>query len=155
MTINNTALERVSNFNFLGLLISSNTKWNCHIDHVYRKVSRTVGVLNTFPSSILITLYNSIVLPHFNYCLVVWGSSTNVTKLYTLQKKFLRIAKCSSSLAHTEPIFKHLNLLKIEYIYKFRVLKFYFNLVRGDLPSTFHMFSPKQYVGSTCYAMRN
>ena len=52
-------------------------------------------------------------------------------------------------------LFKHLNLLKIEDIYKLRVLKFYSNRVRGDLLLTLHMFSPKQSVGSTCYTMRN
>ena len=39
LSMNNTVLERVVNFNFLELLISSNAKWNHLIDHVTRKVS--------------------------------------------------------------------------------------------------------------------
>ena len=44
--LNNTIIERVVNFNFLGLLISDNPKWICHIDHVPRKVSRAICIIN-------------------------------------------------------------------------------------------------------------
>ena len=30
----------------IGLILSSNLRWNCHINHISRKISRAVGVLN-------------------------------------------------------------------------------------------------------------
>ena len=33
LIINNTEIERVSQFNFLGLIVSSNLKWHKHISH--------------------------------------------------------------------------------------------------------------------------
>ena len=49
----------------------------------------------------------------------------------------MRIATCSGYFAHTELNFKNLNLLKLEDIYKLKVLKFYFNLIKDNLPSKF------------------
>ena len=57
------------------------------------------------PSSILVTLYNSLVLPHFNYCLLIWGACSNVGKLSDLQKMIPRTVICSGYIAHTDPIF--------------------------------------------------
>ena len=31
--MNGSIIDSVENFNFLGLVLSSNLKWNCHIDH--------------------------------------------------------------------------------------------------------------------------
>ena len=40
------------------------------------------------PSDVLQTLYNSLIMPHFHYCLLTWGSTIKTGhKLYLLQKK--------------------------------------------------------------------
>ena len=75
--IENNVIKCVENFNFLGLIINKQLKWNDHIDHIVLKISRIIGVLtrlkNHIPLHILITLYNSLLLPHINYSLIVWG----------------------------------------------------------------------------------
>ena len=63
-----------------------------------------------FPTEILLAIYNALVLPHTNYCILSWGADSNT--IFILQKKAVR--------AHKEPLFKLYNLLKIEDIYKFR-----------------------------------
>ena len=71
--INNNVIECVKNFYFLGLIFNKQLKWNDHIDHIGLKKSRIIGVLtrlkNHIPINILITLYNSLLLPHINYSL--------------------------------------------------------------------------------------
>ena len=87
--IDYSVIECVENFNFLGLIINKQLKWNDHIDHIVLKISRIIGVLtrlkNHIPLNILITLYNSLLLPHINYSLIVWGHQPS--KLTYLQKK--------------------------------------------------------------------
>ena len=60
--MNGINIERVTQFNFLGLILSSNLKWQRHVDYVARKVSRSICVINTlkkyYPQIILITIYN-------------------------------------------------------------------------------------------------
>ena len=45
LKINNINIKRVTDFNFLGLIISSNLKWNKHIDHIALKISKVTGIL--------------------------------------------------------------------------------------------------------------
>ena len=155
--MNGSIIDSVENFNFLGLVLSSNLNWNCHIDHISRKISRAIGVINalksTFPLNILLSLYNTLILPHFNYCLLVWGAKTSL--LFSLQKKTVRIITNSGYLAHTDVLFKQPNLLKIDDIYKLKVLKFYYKLKHDSLPFQFSSFVPNLSIASRNYGLRN
>ena len=53
----------------------------------------------------------------------------------------MRIITCSKYNAHSEPLFKELNLLKLEDIRKLQELKFYYKLVHRQLPSYFKCIS--------------
>ena len=79
LKINNKNIERVTDFDFLGLIISSNLKWNKHIDHIALKISNATGILyrlkSIFPRDALLTLYSALIMPHFHHCLLVWGSN--------------------------------------------------------------------------------
>ena len=94
LKINNVTIDRVNDFKFLGLIISSNLKWNKHINHISIKVSKVIGIMfrlrTILPSDVLQTLYNSLIMPHFHYCLLTWGSTIKTGhKLHLLQKKRL------------------------------------------------------------------
>ena len=45
LIINNVAIEMVTQFNFLGIILSSTLKWNAHIDHISKKISKVIGVM--------------------------------------------------------------------------------------------------------------
>ena len=98
-------------------------------------------------------LYNTLILPHLNYCLIIWG--INASRILLLQKKAMRIISNSWYRAHTEPIFKGLNILNINDLYRLMVLKFYFKLENKLLPVYFNTFIPKKSHGSTIYSIRN
>ena len=55
---------------------------------------------------------------------------------------------------YTEPIFKVLKLLKLEDSYKCQLLKFYYKLVTGKLPSYFNIFSVLPVTGIHIYNTR-
>ena len=80
-------------------------------------------------------LYNSLLLSHINYCLSLWGHSSN--RIFKLQKKALRIITLSKYNSHTEPLFKSLNLLKVKDLYELKILKTYYNFCHGLLPTYF------------------
>ncbi len=54
-----------------------------------------------------------------------------------IQKKAIRIISISKYNAHSEPLFKQLNLLKIEDILRLNELKFYYKYENGLLPDYF------------------
>ena len=87
---------------------------------------------------ILKTLYCSLILPHLNYCLLTWGP--NAGKILRLQKKAIGVICGSKYNAHTEPLFKKLHLLKINDMYKLKMLIFFYNYQNGNLPTHLQLF---------------
>ena len=79
---------------------------------------------------------------------------SNVDKLFLLPKRIMRIAERNGYFAHTKPIFKNLNLLELD-IYKLKVLKFYFNLIKGNLHSKFDVFCLNHSMEINCYEIRD
>ena len=159
LKINNFIIDRVTEFNFLGLIISSNMKWKKHIDHIALKVSKIIGIMYRLkfilPADVLLTIYNSLILPHFNYCHLAWGS--NITaghKLHLLQKKAVRIVDHRHFLAHTEPICKRLRIVKIVDMFQISIWKFYYKLINNMLPSYFEYMKPVQPVACNYYGIR-
>ena len=110
----------------MGLIISSNLNWNKHIDHIALKISKITGILyrlkSIFPRDALLTLYNALIMPHFHYCLLVWGSNVkDGHKLHLLQKKAIRVISNSHYIAHTEPICKRLHMLKVSNMFRLAI----------------------------------
>ena len=78
-----------------------------------------------------------------------------VVQVSKLQKKSIRLITGSEYLAHSEPLFKELDLLKIEDLYKLKILKFYYNLSYGLLPSYFDCYLDVLNVNTPCgYELR-
>ncbi len=68
-----------------------------HINMVATKVSKGIGMIRRMkafvPQSTLISVYNSIILPHFDYCSLVWdiGNAYSLEKLQKLQNRAARV----------------------------------------------------------------
>ena len=118
LSINGTNIERVADFNFLGIQLSEDLKWNKHQNSISLKLTKTVGVLNRleyeYPLAILKTLYNTLFLSHLNYGILQWGSETE--SIHKVQKRALRIISDNKFNAHTEPICRAERLLKVKEI---------------------------------------
>ena len=147
LKINDIEIERVAQFNFLGLIISSNLKWQSHIDHISIKISRVIGIMyrmkDIYPQEILQMIYSTLIIPHFNYCLLVWGSKVlEGHKLHLLQKKALRILANDEYLAHTEPICKEFGIIKVIDMFRLAIWKFYYKLMNNGLPPYFDVMKP-------------
>ena len=66
------------------------------------------------------TLYCSLILPHLQYCALIWANTypSRIYKLKILQKKVIRTVTKSDYMAHTNNLFKRNNLWKLDNIYK-------------------------------------
>ena len=109
-------IERVTDFNFLGMSIDECLSWKTRVQKVSDKISRNISIMrrlkHNLPLSVLRTIYNTLVLPHFQYSILTWGFRLGREKL--LQKRAMRVIACSRYNAHTEPLSKKLNLLKVQ-----------------------------------------
>ena len=156
LKINNIEIEQTSKFNFLGVTIEETLSWKSHTNIICNKISRTIGIMKKMssyvPKNVLLTLYNSLILPHLYYGTLVWGFVPG--RIHKLQKRAIRLISGAKYNAHTGGLFKSLNILQIDDVFKYKCLKFYFKWKKNELPEYFKtMFLPKQNVHS--YSTRN
>ena len=87
--IDNTVIECVDSFNFLGIYLDKYMNWKRHTDYIASKISKSIGILNSLkhilPTEIKLMIYNSLILSHINYGILIWGYHSD--RLYKLQKK--------------------------------------------------------------------
>ena len=107
------------------------------------------------PADVLLTIYNSLILPHFDYCHLAWRSNIIAGhKLHLLQKKAVRIVDHRHFLSNTEPICKRLRIIKIVDMLQISMWKFYYKLMNNMLPSYFEYMKPVQPVACNYYGIR-
>ena len=139
LDILDTPIEFVENFNFLGIIIDKKLTWKPHVDNIAKKISKTCGILSRLkfylPESTLKTIYNSLIGSYLNYGILCWGYQKR--QLFKLQKKAIRYVTKSKYNAHSDPLFKKLNILKIDDMLKLDIYKFYYRLVHRSLPQYF------------------
>ena len=139
LMINNAIIERVSEFNFLGLTVNEHMNWNSHTQKIANKLSRTLGVTNRLkrhlPFSAMKLMYDSLILSHLQFGITNWGFEWE--RISKLQKRALRIMTNSRYNAHMEPLFKRLNLLQVKNIFDVQCLKFWYKFVNNKLPNYF------------------
>ena len=144
LSLNNKDIDKVNTFSFLGILVDSDLCWKSHINMIRLKISRLIGILHRvkrfLPKTILITIYKSLIMPHLNYGLLLWGP--HLSRLVTLQKKAIRVVSLSDYLSHTDPIFKELKLLTLEDMFTLQKFKFLHKLAHNTLPTYFDTYKP-------------
>jgi len=142
ISLNNIQLTCESSITFLGLTLDEHLSWENHCNKVANKISQNKGVLKRvnkqlpFPS--LLTLYNSLILPHITYGLEIWGrcsikASDRITKI---QKECVRILFRAFWRSHTEPRMKKIGILNFKDLYYYLCLNMTYDIVKGCCPTT-------------------
>ena len=128
---------------FLGVFIDPNLNFRYHTNHISKKITNALYFLrtskNVLTPSALKSLYFSLVHCHLIYALPIWSSTTQniLENLETKQKIAIRIISHSKYNAHSEPIFKKLNILPLNLLIESSKLIFMQQYIQGYLPSTF------------------
>ena len=144
LALNNRSIEQVNETVFLGVILDETLSWKSHISHVANKISKSIGII--FRSSFYLLdislriLYYSIIYPYLEYCNFVWAStySSNLCRIVLLQKRAIRILNKSEFHAHTDPLFKKINILKFEDIRLLQLGQFMYCHKNSLLPKSFN-----------------
>ena len=142
--IGNDDIKRVEGTKFLGVWVDEGLKWTGYIEKVKAKVSQLLGVIGKTKGALgkeaVRSLYNALVLPHLQYCLMVWGDfegGRNVTigsMLLKLQKRFAGMAAGKHGMYHADPLFAQNKILKIEDLYKQQLRVYAWQFFNNRLP---------------------
>ena len=88
----------------------------------------------------LLSLYNGLVLPHLQYCLLVWGDfrgGRNVTlgeSLLRYQKRFAGMVAGRRGLYHADPLLAGAGMLKVGDLYRLQLRVHAWQFLNGKLP---------------------
>ena len=127
LKLDGSLIKEVNDSKFLGVHIDKNISWRVHIGKIIAKISQTVGIIGRARSFMngpqLLCLYNTMVLPHLQYCLINWGNfkgDRNLglrDRILALQKRLVRIICGTHRISHADPLFAQLGALKIDDLY--------------------------------------
>ena len=138
LTINDTVIQRVTEFSFLGLTINEFMNWKSHSSKISNKISRTMGVINRLkrylPFSALKRMYSFLILSHLQFAITSWGFEWE--RLSKLKKRAIRIMTNSKYNAHTDPLFKSLISWYLD-IFDVQCMKFWYKYVNNNVPIYF------------------
>ena len=158
LMINNIKIERVYEYKFLGVLIDHKLSWKSHIDHVKRKMSKTIAILfrskEILNQKSLYLLYCSLIIPYMTYCVELWGNTykTNVNPIFILQKRVIRIIKRAEFREPTNALFIELHALKFWDLVNLQTLLILYKAQNKLLPNCLQkLFETKE----TKYELRN
>ena len=99
-------INRVYDFKYLGIVLDDSLTWKDHVRYAISKVGERVGVLGHLRRNITIhaafEMYNSLILPIFDYCDAVWSScnKADMESLESLQRPASKIivkSKCGTT----------------------------------------------------------
>ena len=106
-------------FKFVGHVLDDRYTWVGHVEHISKKLASANFAINStknfLPLKIRKTLYYSMFDSHLNFGNLLWGcaNKTQLNKLENLQKRCIRNVGLKNFKAHSEPIFKKLQILKL------------------------------------------
>ena len=141
VTINNTFIARSPSVKYLGIVFDENMKWQTQLNITMAKLSRLIGVMartRCFLSSAeLLLLYNSLILPHLNYCAAVWGSvyKIHLNKIVKLQKRAVRIIDNKPFLFPSNQLFAKYKILKFPDLVCEQNIMVLLAFLNGNLPT--------------------
>ena len=127
--INGHAFQPSSYAKYLGVYIDDKLTWKKHVNTVCSKIGKDCWALarlrNYVNQKTLLKVYHAMIQSHIQYCISTWGAASQSTlyPVIKLQNRALRIITSSAFNAHSSPLFKNLNLLKINDIHKLEVCK--------------------------------
>ena len=80
---------------FLGLYFTEDVKWDVHIKHVSNILNKNYYVIQSLKTVTIINTLRSIYFANFHshlrYGILFWGSDSQSTKVFKLQKKVVRL----------------------------------------------------------------
>ena len=114
LTIGGERVKWVEGVRFLGMWVDRGLSWVDHIQGVTVKTRQLLGIMGrasgVLNGGLLLSLYNGMVLPHLQYCLMVWGdfeagrNRTRGEALLRLQKRFVGLMARKRGVYHKDPL---------------------------------------------------
>jgi hypothetical protein len=98
LSLDNVPIEQTTNLKYLGVTIDQDLRYDVYMKELVSKLNRALGILRRasyyVSQATRVTLFNTLVLPHIDYCSTIWYnnvSKSDIKKLQRLQNVGMRI----------------------------------------------------------------
>ena len=146
-----------NSIDLLGVTIDKDLSFNRHISQICEKVNKPFSVLKRFKniitSNVMLRLYKAFILPHFQYCSLIWhfSGTRNCDKLESLNKRILRFIFNDSLSSYDELLKK----AKIASLYAGRLHKILMVVFKSLFVSTYPGYLKELFVfRNSSYSLR-
>lgn len=153
LSINTTEIKRCEHVKYLGVWIDQNLTWKQHIDHIYSKIVKFVGIFYKLayklPDDCLKMLYFAFVYPHLLYGIEIYANTfpTYLDRLKKLNNKILRILQHIGRFCRNSELYIKYNTLPISELHQSQIIclahKFIYH--RGSLPKIYHTYFTENF----------
>lgn len=149
ININGSPIEQVSKFEYLGISLQEDMRWDGHINSICSKISSIAGVMNrlgnTVDKNTLISLYYAHVNSHISYMSPLWGNAATDTLLNSLQvvqnqalRSLFRVDYYANGLGTEEIRNKH-KILSIRQNIQYNTATLAFKIKNGQIKSNIQL----------------
>ena len=146
---NGIQIEFVQSFKFLGVILDEKLLFHHHAHHLYTKLLQTCYLLSKLkrlvPNKEMVMLYYAHFHSKLTYGLQVWGNLISAAcriKLFKLQKKCIRVISGVPLNAHTDPLFKKHQIIKLTELIDISMISVAHKVVYKDCPGPLiHLFN--------------
>lgn len=113
---------------FLGVITDAMLSWNDHMNAVVKSINTAcfaiVRLRDALDRSALLSVYYALVHSYLNYAICLWGSATNINRVFVSQKRIIRLIFRLNSRDSCKPYFKMFRILNVPclFIYKCLIL---------------------------------
>ena len=140
--LNQQVIKRVTKAKLLGVTVDEKLSWGDHInDVIVPKVLKGLQMLRALRPMLsvpqMISLYNTLVLPHFDYCSSLWGNIGIVLrdKLQKLQNRAARIITRDSYEVRSKDILPKLKWADLQKRRNIQKLILMYKILNGQAPT--------------------
>ena len=134
VTMNNVALKQVSSYNYLGMTLDCQLKYDKHVQRIINTVSGKLVQFRRMRSFLndraALLIYKNMFLPIIEYgdAILTGVSALNKKRLQVLQNRGLRCALKSDDYTSSDSLHKEAKLLKLEYRREIHLLNLMYDI---------------------------
>ena len=157
---NDTVVEEVLNHKYLGMIFSSDLRWNKHIDEVVIKARKRLSAMSPLKFKLnrwsLQMIYNGFVLPVMEYANVVWAGAydSQICKLEKIHVDGMRIVSGATARSSIGRLYEELSWLSIRDRCNNAMIVMFFKMKADLTPLYLSQLLPVQ-ANDTSYLLRN
>ena len=130
----------------IGVIIDEDFTWSAHINRVKIKIASSVGILSKLRYYVnietLIQVYHALVGSRLHYAIICWGAAAQTTlhPIVVIQNRAIRFISKTSRYTRLDNAYLNLRLLKLDDIYRLKLVEFMHDYQQGKLPPFFSNF---------------